>query len=884
MNDFSRHDLDTLKAQVDLAALMRQDGIDLQPAGKNLKACCPWHDDQKPSLVFNPAKQLYNCFSCKAKGDVLDFIQRQEGLTFSKAVARLRELAGASPVPERSDPPKDPDRFAGGLTRPQLLARVVEHYKKALSASPKAHAYLESRGFESKELWDAFGLGFCDGTLLHSVPKTGDTRQALIDLGVLNDKGREHFLDCVVVPLEHPEQGIVGLYGRRISKSAKVKHLYLPGPKRGVFNWQSLSETRTAYLCEGVWDALSLWAVGTRNVSCLYGSGSMPADLERLLRASSVRELRLCLDEDRAGLEACDRLAVELGDRFEVSRVMLPDAQDPNAVLAGEGPGILREFLNCLKPLAPLPGNVGAETSSKDLGPARREIPLCETHRDGFTLTFEDVAYEVEPRPPFTGRLAVAIKAQRTDGAGRKFRDRLDLIAARARSETVRVMSQSLALTKERAECHLMEILDITEAWVQSAGALSDGEDKAAAPVLTEAQKLEALQFLQTPNLVDRILADTEELGYVGEEVGKLLIYLVGVSRKLQSPMSAIIRSQSGAGKSGLASLGVMLVPPEEVVHYSRVTAQALAYAEKTAYTHKLLVMEERVGGESADYYIRIMQSGHVIRQAVTIKDPATGKMKLQEVEVEGPIAYIETTTASVLNAENTSRCFEVYLDESEAQTGRIHHRQRHAKGLTRMRQADRQRILDKHHNAQRLLEKIPVVIPYAGHLTFPTKWLRTRRDTERFLCLIEASAFLHQYQRPRKTARTPEGDMAYIEATLDDYRIAYDLAKVVLKASLHELSPVARELFDQVAGIEGEFTRREVRELTGWSQRRVMDALNELEGMEYVARTAGSNGLTMRYSVLPSNGPASSNSAPMKHILHPDELKAILAAKERRE
>jgi DNA primase catalytic core len=874
MNDFSRHDLDALKAQVDLAALMRQSGIDLQPAGKNLKACCPWHDDKEPSLVFNPAKQLYNCFGCEAKGDVLDFIQRQENLTFSQAVARLRELAGGSLVPTERPAPKDPDRFAGGLTRPQLLARVAEHYKKALSASPKAHAYLEARCFEDKKLWDAFGLGFCDGTLLNSVPKTGEVRQALIDLGVLNDKGREHFFECVVVPLEHPELGIVGMYGRRISKTAKVKHLYLPGPKRGAFNWQSLSETRTAYLCEGVWDALSLWAVGIRNVSCLYGSGSMPADLERLLRASSVRELRLCLDEDRAGLEACDRLAVELGDRFEVSRVMLPDSQDPNAVLVGEGPGILREFLNCLKPLTAGP--------DERAGPGSKEIPLCETHRDGFTLTFEDVIYEVEPRPPFTGRLAVAIKAQRTDGAGRKFRDRCDLIAARARSETVRVMSQTLALTKDRAECHLMEILDVTEAWVQSAGAISDGEDKAAAPVLTEAQKLEALQFLQTPDLVDQILADTEELGYVGEEVGKLLIYLVGVSRKLQSPMSAIIRSQSGAGKSGLASLGVMLVPPEEVVHYSRVTAQALAYAERTAYTHKLLVMEERVGGESADYYIRIMQSGHVIRQAVTIKDPATGKMKLQEVEVEGPIAYIETTTASVLNAENTSRCFEVYLDESEAQTGRIHQRQRHAKGLTRMKQADRQRILDKHHNAQRMLEKIPVVIPYAQHLTFPTKWLRTRRDNERFLCLIEASAFLHQYQRPRKVARTPEGDVAYIEATLDDYRIAYDLAKVALKASLHELSPMARDLFDQVAGMEGEFTRREVRELTGWSQRRVMDGLNELEGMEYVAKTAGSNGLTIRYAVLPSNGPASSSSAQMLHILHPDELKAILATKER--
>jgi DNA primase catalytic core len=746
MNDFSRHDLDTLKAQVDLAVLMRQHGIDLQSKGKNLVALCPWHDDKTPSLVLNPAKGLYNCFGCKAKGDVLDFLQRQENLTFSKAVARLHELAGSLPAAERgAEAPRDPDRLVGGLTRPQLLARVAEHYKKSLSSAHQAQTYLKERGFDDLELWDAFGLGFCDGTLLHTVPKTGDTRQALIDLGVLNDKGREHFLDCVIVPLEHPDLGIVGLYGRRISKKAKVKHLYLPGPKRGVFNWQSLSEAKTAYLCEGVFDALSLWAVGTRNVSCLYGSGSTPADLECFLRASSVRELRLCLDEDRAGLEACERLTDELGDRFGMSRVMLPDGQDPNQVLAHEAPGILREFLNCLKPLNVAPDDGGS-------APDGREVPLCETHGKSFTLTFEDVAYEVEPRPPFTGRLAVAIKAQRADGAGRKFRDRCDLTAARSRSETVRVMSQTLALTKERAECHLMEILDVTETWVDAG--LSSSDSAAAAPVLTEAQTLEALQFLQAPDLVDCLLRDMEDLGYVGEELAKLLIYLVGVSRKLENPMSSIIRSQSGAGKSGLASLVAQLVPPEEVVHYSRVSAHALAYAEPTAYKHKLLVMEERIGGEAADYYIRIMQSGHVIRQSVTIKDPVTNKMVAQDVEVEGPIAYIETTTASVLNAENTSRCFEVYLDESEAQTARIHQRQRQAKGLTRLKIADRQRIIERHHNAQRLLESIPVVIPYVEHLTFPTRWLRTRRDNERFLCLIEASAFLHQYQRPRKSAR----------------------------------------------------------------------------------------------------------------------------------
>ena len=126
MNDFSRADLDTLKAQVDLAELMRSSGIDLKAEGQNLKACCPWHEDKTPSLVFNPKKQLYNCFGCGAKGDVLDFVQRSESLTFGAAVTRLRELAGESPAQERNPKDsKDPDRFAGGHTRPQLSTKVI---------------------------------------------------------------------------------------------------------------------------------------------------------------------------------------------------------------------------------------------------------------------------------------------------------------------------------------------------------------------------------------------------------------------------------------------------------------------------------------------------------------------------------------------------------------------------------------------------------------------------------------------------------------------------------------------------------------------------------------------------------------------------------------
>ena len=505
MNDFSRHDLDTLKAQVDLAALMRQAGIDLQPAGQNLTALCPWHDDKTPSLVLNPKKQLYNCFGCKAKGDVLDFLQQQESLSFSAAVSRLRELKaqryrfgpGSFPVPERGAAPVgDPDRFAGGLTRPQLLARVAEHYKRRLSESAEAQEYLKSRGLGDVNLWEAFGLGYCDGSLLRTVPKSGDTRQALIDLGILSDKGKEHFLGCVVVPLEHPDLGIVGMYGRRMNPKAKVRHLFLPGPKRGVLNWQVLQTASSVLLVEGVFDALSLWVAGVRNVSSLYGTSGLPVDLNRHLRASTVRELQLCLDADRAGDEGLERITSESSDRFRVSKILLPAGADPNDLLVREGPEILRSFTNCVQPLTEDAG---------DSGEAGRDIPLCDTHERGFTLAFEDAIYEVEPRPPYDARLSVAIKGARADGAGRKFRDRCDLMAVRSRSATLRAMSQTLSLTKERAEVHLMEILETTEAWVQSVSE-SEGDDKTAVPVLSDAQKVEALQFLQSPDLVDLIL------------------------------------------------------------------------------------------------------------------------------------------------------------------------------------------------------------------------------------------------------------------------------------------------------------------------------------------------------------------------------------------
>ena len=247
-------------------------------------------------------------------------------------------------------------------------------------------------------------------------------------------------------------------------------------------------------------------------------------------------------------------------------------------------------------------------------------------------------------------------------------------------------------------------------------------------------------------------------------------------------------------------------------------------------------------------------------------------------------MAYLETTTSLDINEENASRVFELAMREDEAQTARIHVYQRWSvspEGLSARHQQDV--VRRRHHLMQRCLEPIPVAIPYADRLTFPTRWCRTRRDQARFLNLIMVGAFFHQFQRPRGVL--PETGEVYVEATVADYRMAYDLAKKVLAATLHDLPPSCQELWNAARQMlaartrggkvwDEPFTRRELRVYTHWSDRRVRENLEKLVELEYVAAAAGSQGKTYVYRLLPGGD----HGSPLDEMLTPDALEALLA------
>jgi hypothetical protein len=465
-----------------------------------------------------------------------------------------------------------------------------------------------------------------------------------------------------------------------------------------------------------------------------------------------------------------------------------------------------------------------------------------------------------------------------------------DLYNSRNRTMVVNNLHRAFGLAKTLLEQHLLQLLEATEVWIgqQRTGKGVVSAVEAAGPPppvpVTDQERAQAVAELSRPGLMARLLDDLTTMGTVGEDTNKVMVYLIGTSRKMEKPLAGTILSQSGAGKSSLLWLVGQLMPPEDVVSYSRLSPTAPGYMGQYGAKHKLLSVDERVGSAAADYPLRSLLSQGVFTQLITTKDPLSGKMSVMETKVEGPMAYLETTTCMEINEENASRVFELVMREDEAQTARIHAYQRWSvspSGLSARHQQDV--VRRRHHLMQRCLEPIPVAIPYADWLTFPTRWTRTRRDQARFLNLIMVMAFFHQYQRPRGVL--PETGEVYIEATTEDYRMAYDLAKDVLTGTLHDLPQSCQDLWKAAHAMlalctqggkvyEEPFTRRELRTFTHWSDRRVRENLDKLVELEYVAATAGSQGKTYHYRLLPGGD----SGSPLDALLTPDALEARLA------
>jgi len=862
------NEVERLKKEISVQRLAEARGIKLTRQGVNLLGKCPFHDDKTPSLVITPAKNLWHCMgACNAGGTAIDWVMKAEGISFRHAVELLRKdhlPLAASPIQpvKKCTVPKLPAPLTMEAGDRELLLEVVGFYQSALTQSPEAMRYLETRGLRSAEMVERFRLGFANRTLgygLEAKNRAGGAalRGRLQRLGIYRESGHEHFNGSLVVPVINPAGDVLEMYGRKITPNLREgtpNHLYLPGEHRGVWNEEALIASKEIILCEALIDALTFWAAGFRNVTASYGTNGFTADHKAAFARHGTERVYIAYDRDEAGDRAAAKLAKELMEMgLECFRVEFPKGMDANAYAlkvtpASKSLGVLLNRASWLgkgkraaervaapeivaalnaepaakermietdaPPVEPPPENVlplaaGPEPVAPTPTTVANKIGVAvEIRGEDVMMRFGDREYRVRGLAANTStallKINLRILGVNPHGDVALHVDTLDLNVARQRMAFSKQAAEELGI-KEEIVRH-----DIGQVWMKLEELRDEQIREALAPkepsvTMSDEERGAAMELLRDPRLLERIVEDFARCGTVGEETNKLVGYIGAVSRHLEKPLAVIVQSSSAAGKSSLMDAVLAFVPEEQRVQYSAMTGQSLFYMGETDLQHKVLAIAEEGGAQRASYALKLLQSEGEVSIASTGKDPVSGRHVTHEYRVKGPVMIFMTTTAIDIDEELLNRCLVLTVNEDRAQTQAIHRMQRESQTLDGfLRKRERDAVLKLHRNAQRLLRPLTVINEQAPELSFPDSMTRTRRDHMKFLTLISSIALLHQHQREVKTVMSMGKPEQYIETTSEDVELAKRLLHEVMGRSLDELPPHTRRLLLLIDGMVG--------------------------------------------------------------------------------
>jgi hypothetical protein len=288
-----------------------------------------------------------------------------------------------------------------------------------------------------------------------------------------------------------------------------------------------------------------------------------------------------------------------------------------------------------------------------------------------------------------------------------------------------------------------------------------------------------AERMLASADLLHEIAQDLSAIGIAGERDLALTTYLVGTSRLLPQPLSAIIQGPSSSGKSFVLESVARLFPAESVLHATDLTPQSLFYVPPDYLVHRFIVAGERQFGDQDELAdkrraLRELQSNGCLTKLVT---NTNGRIETKHLHVRGPISFCETTTQTFLFDEDQNRCLLLNTDETPAQTRRILDT---IGAAAAGRTCDAKGIIERHHALQRMLAQYSVVIPYAPKLAelLDGQRVEIRRAYPQVLATIQATALLHQRQRDID-------DTGILTATVDDYKAARELLVAPLQRSI---------------------------------------------------------------------------------------------------
>ncbi|MGH8140719.1 MAG: DNA primase [Steroidobacteraceae bacterium] len=362
--------IDELIARADIVEVIGA-RVQLKKAGREFKACCPFHNEKTASFWVSPEKQFYHCFGCGVHGTVLRFLMDHDHMAFPEAVEELATRLGLE-VPREGPVPGTARRVDEPLY--EMMTRVARFYADTLGSDERAQAYVARRGLDS-QIVERFGIGYAPNAWNEILKRFGgseESRRALSDLGLIIERDRgqvrdgerhyDRFRDRLMFPIRDGRGRIIA-FGGRVLEQGEPK--YLNSPETVLFHKgrelyglyearRSGSNLKRLLIVEGYMDAVRLHQFGMSYAVATLGTATTPEHFKRVFRI--VSEVVFAFDGDRAGRAAAWRALQhalpEAREGREIRFLFLPEGHDPDTLVGEEGPEAFERRLATTLPLS----------------------------------------------------------------------------------------------------------------------------------------------------------------------------------------------------------------------------------------------------------------------------------------------------------------------------------------------------------------------------------------------------------------------------------------------------------------------------------------------------------------------------------------------------
>jgi predicted transcriptional regulator len=612
-------------------------------------------------------------------------------------------------------------------------------------------------------------------------------------------------------------------------------------------------------------------------VLALYGTNGLTEEHKEAIKkwsqstfskAAADKEIIFFFDGDKAGAEAINKYQAELSELIPgvtLSKVETPEGEDVNSLSIAYEPEIFTHLLANRKALFLLTENTESRgsacpdesgTSNKEESKPLPEQPRTQTklntkNPEFITFTTNELQIIILGGINLQqlDRLRITVKISRTDPSTspgqvhnplHSIRHTLDLYHSDYLEKFINKASEQLETGTNVLKRAIAELTEQIESF-RLGKIESLKEQKPKQRTLSETRYRKAINYLKSPDLMERTNRDIGRAGMTGETDNRLLMYLVFTSRLREEPLHIISLGASGTGKTYLQEKISELIPENDKLEITILSENAFYYFGRRELQHKLVLIEDMDGAENVLYPLRELQSKKRISKTIPIKD-SKGNLKTITLQVEGPICLAGTTTKEKLYEDNSNRSLLIYLDRSSQQKEHIMDYQRRL-SAGKVKAKEENELKEFFKDMQTVLKPIKVRNPYAEMLKLPEYIFKPLRTNSHYLATIETITFYHQYQREIKTDRVT-GE-CYIETTLEDIEWANRLLKEVLLSKADELSKAERDFFESLKkwltnNQKTSFYAKEIREAFRMHPSKVKRYLHNLTSYNFIKITGG--------------------------------------------